>query len=137
MFYTVVSEQQSLLFKRHFVTSTMSTSSYGTCKQAQQRSLVHTESPQHATGAHTCDLSMVAHTKSAHNATGAHTFDQLGYVACQEQSSGKLGVAPCHLWWWWPPSAHCQICAGRSTSPRAPQRVHPAPSPKHAKRDAT
>jgi len=135
----------------------MSTSSYGTCKQAQQRSLVHTESPQHATGghtcdlsmvahtksahnatgAHTCDLSMVAHTKSAHNATGAHTFDQLGYVACQEQSSGKLGVAPCHLWWWWPPSAHCQICAGRSTSPRAPQRVHPAPSPKHAKRDAT
>ncbi len=69
-------------------------------------------------------------------ASGAHTFDQLGYVACQEQSSGKLGAAPCHLWWW-PPSAHCQTCAGRSTSPPAPRHVHPAPSPKRAKRDVT
>ena len=177
----------------------MSASSYGSCKQAQQKRLVHTESAHNATSVHTFDQLGCTYTKSVHNAAGAHgkerkgkerkrekrqrrhrqafnieklemisnwaqaslgltassvvdqrgvedltlplalgahTFDQLGYVACQAQSFEKLGAAPCHLWWWWP-SAHCQTCAGRSTSPQAPRRVHPEPSPKHAKHDAT
>ena len=138
---------------------TMSASSHSTCKQAHQRSLVHAESAHSAPHAHTtCTTTCTYHIRKTHAHTTctyhmhklhahnhmhnhmhiphAHTCEQLGCGAGLEQNSGKLGAALCHLWWWWP-SAHCQICAGRSTSPQAPRRVHPAPSPKHAKHDAT